>query len=1237
MLNRIVKNYSGKESSLDSKLKEHVEPIVFLNTPITSEDRDAIGITSAVEMVNKAIDNGARIIGVVANYGAGKSSLTELLKKQDTFRKPISVNLWGTLEDNDLRKNDKDDITKSFIYQMARGVSKNTANFANRILNRNYSIISVSVGNLNTLWLYFFACIFFALFLVLSRTNIDSFVSIFGEESRFMGSALIFFAPIALVVAGVLAVAGICFSSLAFSLWKDVEKRETGINEILAAYAYVYKKLSNRLISRITGKRRIIVIDDLDRIEDKEKVIGFLKELYRFNSVFSNEKPREPVFLVSISPEAKLNNNKDTDNPCFYKEDNRLYSKIFDYTITLKPVHYDDYKSVIIQLINSDHENKAKLMKLLDINSIDSDHFPEDFAWIYRGENLTIREVKERLNQAIGLYVDLKNKFYSSNPFISFKACVAVVYLERTYPLEYATLLENEKKFSELIQSAYILRNSEDNTTIRNAVDENGFGFKNKGIIKDLSFLLSEGIIDFDYRMYFYSFPKGSYIKNIDEKDICNYLEYPKDNTYDKDELNNKINRLNDYNKLSCVNSVIDRISRTEDIALFPEVVFDNNTLWKMANNSNIEKTVKSYNSYLDWESTPENECYERICKLSEFVSEDHMDFWNSYVGVIKSIAGISDANTVLKMRKSFICGFAHQIIDLKELFLDDKFPMITEKEIEMLNNPSITVLLVNDRKIDRDNAHYIQTKVLANVIDEKSIKKAQTIQDRIVELLPFERISSEAYSFICYNRIISDTIFSNLCQEAFKGNFDTERIADYLNKLQNVTLTNDYLEGINDLCMSETLEKGICDQLVNNKLYTHFLMKPEETLDYIQDIFNEDEASEVVRAMSIINDRYPDSVPEIRNELAKRNLGRPYDAYKSLYEGDYCIITIKEMQELESILVGLRFLDASKLNIENCEEYIELINSYTYEGKECFILFDSLFNVDNGKACTNLEVVHRIIDLMDFTRIHFKTMDEADIISVLSFLRNTLNLASVDSMKFFMRKTRYIFGEFEQSIIRTQGIKIYLEFLNDENLCSDYIVDYLIEHMPMYELNDEITDSLLKRKAYQHVIVGKTLYNGSLYYQTKEIPVEEYLKQYSTESPIWDYLISNKTFLQTIMDKQLYRNLESGCTYEQLRPLMELKQTSDFLKFVFESLPDVDIIKYLRSMSEITSEEDSLGIYDVLVKEEYIKYLEDDTVFTHVSYRLWDNVKSKSGGYKANLTRKRNDYLKIKNGIMVN
>ena len=58
---------------------ESIKPLVFVNRPINDPKNDIVGFLPQVNTICEAITNGSTMIGVVADYGTGKSSMTALL------------------------------------------------------------------------------------------------------------------------------------------------------------------------------------------------------------------------------------------------------------------------------------------------------------------------------------------------------------------------------------------------------------------------------------------------------------------------------------------------------------------------------------------------------------------------------------------------------------------------------------------------------------------------------------------------------------------------------------------------------------------------------------------------------------------------------------------------------------------------------------------------------------------------------------------------------------------------------------------------------------------------------------------------------------------------------------------------------------------------------------------------------------------------------------------------------
>jgi len=74
-------------------MARNVNKELILNKPIAKEDNDWIGVTAYVNRLDEAIKEGAEIIGVTSDFGAGKSSLLSLYKnryKWNYFKRILS-------------------------------------------------------------------------------------------------------------------------------------------------------------------------------------------------------------------------------------------------------------------------------------------------------------------------------------------------------------------------------------------------------------------------------------------------------------------------------------------------------------------------------------------------------------------------------------------------------------------------------------------------------------------------------------------------------------------------------------------------------------------------------------------------------------------------------------------------------------------------------------------------------------------------------------------------------------------------------------------------------------------------------------------------------------------------------------------------------------------------------------------------------------------------------------------
>ena len=168
--------------------KDKQQPLVFINKPIEDSKHDIVGFSTQIDTICEAIKDGSTMIGVVANYGTGKSSLTELLsssvaKKPFCFPAPIKINMWDCLVDsegfgkcNHTAEPEVSDLTRSFLYQLANGNDKKRhfSSYINKRLSRNYGNISLTTGSFKFWWCFILAALFYTAYMIFSNDKIET-------------------------------------------------------------------------------------------------------------------------------------------------------------------------------------------------------------------------------------------------------------------------------------------------------------------------------------------------------------------------------------------------------------------------------------------------------------------------------------------------------------------------------------------------------------------------------------------------------------------------------------------------------------------------------------------------------------------------------------------------------------------------------------------------------------------------------------------------------------------------------------------------------------------------------------------------------------------------------------------------------------------------------------------------------------------------------------------------------
>ena len=1229
-----------------------INPIVFMNTPISEDEEDLLGIRPTVDAIKSAIQSGAKMIGVIADYGTGKSSLTDMLCK-DSSSNAIKINMWDSLSKQKSQSEDDveviSELTKSFLFQLALGHSTNAAKYVNRKLSKGYSILSFSLSSENMWPLIGIGALLVLLLSLIFSSSLDvtahAIHDLFPEISAVAQLSITFAAKhlMAMILFAVLAI--IVFkakdASIAFSNWKTNSQRTVEINDVFETYLYIYDILLSE------NENRIVIVEDLDRVDDKKLVLKFLKEIYRFAYLpqeRESKSKKSPVFIVSVkSEESLINNNPESK---LTLDNDLVYPKLFDYSVILRPIHFEDYGDIVLHIIG---DKKETLNNLLEPKDRIQGFLPKSFYWLIQGNNLTIRQLKDRLNAAVSLLVSLKNKNYTSQPCIKFSSCAAVVYLESQYPKEYSSLIHQEKILSELVQNSFKIcssvgdmqhKEAELISMIQNEISNS------QALRTDIAKMLAQRDIDDDFRMYFYSYPKESYIKNADERDVLNLLLYP--NEYSSDEkLNEKMERINGAGKTNTIQDALKRLCDEEKS--FPSIILQNESLFRLSYEFNAVKTEECIKEKTVWEE----ENYEQNISLLETINsydlsqKEKEKVWADYEQWLLSNCRNPSINAqLIQIRKQMIKAFKADIILFKNLFISSEkwsVPIITKDELEMISSFKTGLKLIDPEHIDSRNISYLSEYINASVLEGEHLTRATNIYRCAMKGLNANVLWCPIIDFLTANAMTDSDMFQYVLSAMTMLTEDEkelgkEKIGQYLQVLTDTAVPEDYTFEIDNAIIDKSLPRWMLNSLYSHRIFAallSFLVKENRIADGIIDFTNQDNINPIKSACSRIDNHL---IPTIRQEIIRQynSVNKQEQLlvnYSDLYFGENPVITYKECACLDSLELVLKLVNRTAIMVDqhgSQKDVVDYINEKSTK-TTCLQCLERLFSAEHEDRYTTAAVARAVIQKLDFENMGFYLLSDDEKDQAITFIEQYINLRTTAEAADFMQNTTKCLIPCLERTVAQNGV-IYIKLIEDINVPTAYTVEWLRENEVHYKLPTKTLEKIRQDGQEKNYLIGKVLSENKFEYPFKYVADETIIGEYTPESPIWDIMKDNPNLVSHILNKELYRSLNTSVYTEVLRPLYKGKQTSDFVEFLFSVVSNAEKESYLSNMNEIASADDSIKISKFLTQPENIVFLRDDVVFEHVRNRLWEdeNKVGRFKGYKSCFTRKRNETVQL-------
>lgn len=1094
--------------------KKNIKPIIFQNKPIEEENKDLFDFSYQKRVLNTAIESNARIIGIVGDYGTGKSSITKLLEKDRRSKKDkiININLWGQFSNQqyDDKKTTSESLIKSFLYQLAFANDKRNASFAKYInarLSKNNGKLGIAYSTKKVFIWIAISALFFIIFLTCNSSSLN--IQELTKNIPCLQNCI----PIVLCLKYLFGAIGIAFLIVAtiiatpvFSTWKSEGNRNPDDSDIYEIYFQIVHRISSQ-----KKRKCIIFIDDLDRTSEKKAVVSFLKEIYKCVHLLPDDMQTQMIFIISLKAESLLDiEEKDVYNPDLVN----IYSKIFDYTLNIKQIHNENYREVVSELLEQEKDpicllenkiqNHKKSEKEILANTL------SDLKWIYSDENVTIRELKERLNESFLLYQTLLERNYE-NPSIELKKCAAVTFLKRKFEKDYNEILLNEKSFAQLIRDC---NKSDDKDEMSNIITKSTI-FKDttsnqiKTTIKEM---IISRVIEDDFSMYLYSYPKHSYIKNSVEKELFDVLIHNDSSYLANKSADDNIKYIINEKSGKIIDDAINKYLQSS----VPDIIYENESLFKYV----IEKFKQQQSTIFNRLQTEiENFIREFTLSINHVVNAVKFTFDEQIKNKLINILNNTAIATLKKLtkenlescREKLLSKFKEFSIYLLPAFTDDSLPLFSKEFFDNISDIKIKEYIIktlSDKRLQEFD------QIGFNVLDCNS-KDYLLSKKSIISLL---------YSYAINNQL-NDFDFSQewICSELVRRAprlLELTSAEDFIKirktaKSSIAHYSDDFYTLYND--DFPVITESELDDLEVNEIYT-FVDQQQITIDNccILSSYCNEKQLQADNLFSFIKSLF----------LNKCRISKPEIIKKIVTSIDFNIVKFNSLSSEQQEQVISPLTDVFELNtVAGAFEFMRVVN-YLIENFE-IKFFDIIRNDDN--------LFVEYLNLLNTLKSASKT--------TLEIIKDkTIKTALEPEITDYLYKNRY-----------------YIRYIIGKTLFDNYLTYNDAIPLEKYYTVFKTSDSCFEHFANNDEIINM-FYNQKLYFDA-ETPTNRYIVFYKKRQPL--------DLIKIILSKLNNNEAEQKKYLGQITDIDTENEALDFIELItsskyIELLKDANIFYYL-------------------------------------------------------------------------
>lgn len=1182
---------------------------LFLNTPIASSGHDVVGVEMYVEKLDMAIDAGAQMIAVTSPFGAGKSSVIELLQKRRAEKRRdrkyrwahgkerfIEVSMWSHL--GEVHEDSCADLHRTFVYQLASQIAPEKGTYVNRRLSRNYGLLRLYT-NSRIYWLFTVG----AILLTAAWWALHTFDEQLKALLPWLDGRTDALSTILLFGAILFAVFTLTRADILFSSNKSEGERTVEGDEIIDLYRSELlrpRHLHWRLWVKLRkGTHYIVVIEDLDRTDASEVILQFLKELRKY---YVPEKTavcylNRVTFLVNIKPEAEL---AAPEALPVSSEQESLYAKIFDYILSLRTINIDNYDAVLDGLLA---EHKAELQALgLSLPEGEPLSGLPGMQWIIRERRLGIREIKERLNIAFSLFESLGRKFPSGG--IAFEKCAAVAYLVTAFESDFCQT--SDRAYQELVD-LYLKESSELPFSSAAADYQNFLPATGEEYQRAVWELIHAKLIDSSYRTYFYNYPQESYFYTPDESAVMNAILYGEDFP-DLARAAAALVRANSpviedaYQKLKRLGILLPGfVLNIEPLYVTAVRVCFDNVLDRLAN--------------LDYSQEAAQKNLQLFRKILSFDAGRQV-FGRRHAGRICALwEREMDESSLLQLRKMLCESFPREISWYHPLF-SGVHNIITAEEMDLLAFPDALELIdqKNEDFSEQETAYIVRR--FSGGADLQAAEQTENFLREALAVLGIERTAASLLRFMsACGRIVPD--FESAVGELIAGDpgsYEETLFPLYqglINRTAPQGLTKETAQRISEIDRYEGYTPEAAGRLLENGFsmdYVLFTLCQGLEIPYEkEEIFNTIQKNE-----RWLFQKHPDLFERLRLDIVSAK-PEDLDRYRFLFAEERPMITGRELDalkgqtgDIESSVIGL--IPAASVT----QEAVDPLRDFFCRRKQTAA---STMNILHFVGQLSEEIAREFFFKLDFSKVRYRDLGEKRKLTVKGELSEALELDQAENKLKFMKATQYLDPVWERELLpelkEDRGLqRAYVAAVNSCEKLSRETIEIITNLGVIYAAAPHVTEKAFQAKKYFWYATSKIQWENKFVMEEGErgeLLWRTYLDIFGKQrdeswNSIKRTMRKNTAFLYKVMETEAYKNFDE----ESRMGLTGILQSAASISEAFGRGAEF-ALRYCREISGFQNWDAANTFVELVSKDPAL--LASEELYEHIHGRLVDGV----------------------------